>query len=153
MEIFKTDILKKEFEKFQKENLVEILKCGYCQKTACQSWHRKFLVSCKFCREAFCKACHNFNIAKETLLKGLDPIGKDYIENFIKDFLCISSETLQTNFQVSEVVRVPIEKTFNVKSYHKSNKNRSQVVYKKFDNCEKLTYTVKGKSRKFCSKF
>ena len=81
MEIFKTDILTKEFEKFQKENLVEILKCGYC--------HRKFLVSCKFCREAFCKTCHNFNIAKKTLLKGLDIIGKDYIENFIKDFLCI----------------------------------------------------------------
>ena len=153
MQILKTDILKNEFEKCHKENLVEILNCGYCQKTACQSSHRKFLVSCKFCREAFCKACHNFNIAKETLLKGLDPIGKEYIENFIKDFLCISSETLQTNFQVSEVVRVPIEKTFNVKSYHKSNKNRSQVVYKKFDNCEKLTYTVKGKPRTFYKKF
>ena len=62
MEMFKTDILKKEFEKFQKENFVEILK--YCQKTACQSWHQKFLVICKYCREAFCKACHNFNIAK-----------------------------------------------------------------------------------------
>ena len=153
MEIFKTDILKREFEKFQKENLVEILKCGYCQKTACQSWHQKFLVSCKFCREGFCKACHNFNIAKETLLQGLDPIGKDYIENFVKDFLCISSETLQTNFQVTEVDRVPIEKTFNVKSYHSSNKNRSQVVYKKFDNCEKVTYTVKGKPRTFYTKF
>ena len=137
--MFKTDRLKKEFEKFQKENLNEILKCGYCQKTACQSWHRKFLVGYKFCREEFCKACHNFNIAKETLLKGLGPIGKDYIEDFIKDFLFISSETLQTNFQASEEVRVPIEKTFNVTSHHKSNKNRSQVVYKKFDNCEKLT--------------
>ena len=125
MNIFKTDILKKEFEKFQKENLVK----------------------------AFCKTCHNFNIAKETLLKGLDPIEKEYIENFIKDFLCVSSETLQTNFRVSEVVRVPIEKTFIVKSYHKSGKNRSQVVYKKFDNCEKLTYTVKGKPRIFYKKF
>ena len=153
MEIFNTGILKKEFEKFQKENLVKILKCDYCQKTACQSWHWKFLGSCKFCREVFCKVCHNFNIAKETLLKGLDPIGKDYIENFIKDFLCISSETLQINFQVSEVVRVPIEKTFNVKSYHKSNKNMSQFVYKIFDKCEKLTYTVKGKPRTFYKKF
>ena len=144
MEIFKTDILKTEFEKFQKEKLVEILKCECCQKTACQSWHRKFLVSWKFCREAFCKACHNFNIGKETLLKGIDPIGKEYIENFIKDFISISTETLQTNYQISEMVRVPIEKTFNVKNYHKSNKNRSQVVYKKFDNCEKLKYTVKG---------
>ena len=153
MELFKTDKLRKEFEKFQKDNLVEILKCGYCQNTACQSWHRKFLVSCKYCKEAFCKACHNFNIAKETLLKVLDPIGKKYVENFIKDFLCISSETLQTSYQVGEIVRVPVEKTFNVKSYHKSNKNRSQVVYKKFDNYEKLSYTVKGKSRTFYKKF
>ena len=111
------------------------------------NWHRKFLVSCKYCREIFCKACHNFNIAKETLLKGLDPIGKEYIENenFIKGFRCISSETFQMNYQVSEIVCVSIEKTFNVKSYHKSNKNRSQVVHKKFDNCKKLSYTVKRK--------
>ena len=89
MEIFKTDILQKGFEKFQKENVVEILKCGYCQKTACQSRRRKFLVSYKYCREAFCKACHNFNITKETLFKAVDSIGKEYIENFIKDFLSI----------------------------------------------------------------
>ena len=42
MEIFKTDILKREFERFQKEDLIEILQCGYCQKTACQSFHKKF---------------------------------------------------------------------------------------------------------------
>ena len=80
MEIFMTDIQEKEFEKFQKENL----KCGYCQKTSCQFWHRKFLVSCKYCREAFCKACHNFDIAKKSILKTLDPIGKEYVENLLK---------------------------------------------------------------------
>ena len=32
MEIFKTDVLKKEFEKFQKENLIQILECGYWSK-------------------------------------------------------------------------------------------------------------------------
>ena len=31
---FSRNILRKEFEKFQKENLVEILKCACCQKTA-----------------------------------------------------------------------------------------------------------------------
>ena len=139
MEIFKTDILKREFERFQKENHVEILKCRYCQKIACTSWHKKNLVSYKFCREPFWKPCHNFNIAKETLTKGVDAVAKDYIENLIKDFLCISNQTLEINFQVSEVVRVPVEKCFNVKSYHKGDKNRSQVVYKKFDNCEKLS--------------
>ena len=153
MEIFKTDILKKGFERFQKENLVEILKCGYCQKTACQSWHNKFLVSCKYCRETFCQPCHNFNIVKETLTKSVDSVAKDYIEDFIKDFLWISNQTLEQNFQVSEVVRVPVDKTFNAKSYHKSDKNRSHVVYKKFDNCEKLSYSIKGKQRIFYKKF
>ena len=153
MKISTTDILRREFERFQKENLFEILKCRYCQKTACESWHNKFLVSCKYCREAFFKPCHNFNIAKETLIKGVNEVAKDYTENFIKDFLCISNQTLEKNFQVSEVVRVPVEKAFNVKSYHKSDKNRSQVVYKKFDNCEKLSYTVKGKPRTFYKEF
>ena len=32
----------------------------------------------------------------------------------MKDFLCISNQTLEKNFQVSEVVPVPVEKTFNV---------------------------------------
>ena len=57
MEIFKTDILKKEFERFQKEDLIEILKCGYCQKMPGESFHTKFLVSCKFYRQTFCKNC------------------------------------------------------------------------------------------------
>ena len=154
MENFKTYILKKEFEKFQKLNLVKIIKCGYCEKTASQSFHQNVLVSCKFCRETFCKSCHNFNIAKETLLKGFDQTGKEYIENFIKDFLGISSKTLQRNYKVEgEIKRVPVEKTFNVKSYHKSNKNRSQVVHKKLDNCAKISYSVKGKSSTFYKKF
>ena len=104
MEIFKTGVQKKEFERFQKENLLEILKCGYCQKTACESWQNKFLVSCKYCRKAFWKPCHNFNVAKEALTKNVDSVAKDYIEYFIKDFLCISNQTLEKNFQVSEVV-------------------------------------------------
>ena len=74
-------------------------------------------------------------------------------EDLINNFLCISNQTLEKNFQVSEVVRVPVEKTFNLKSYHKSDKDRSQVVYKKFDNCEKLSYTVKGKPQTFYEKF
>ena len=87
MEIFKSNILKKEFEKFQKENLVEILKCGYCQKNF--KFFCKFLVNCKYCSEAFCKPCHNFNVAKKTLIEGANSVGKNYIENFIKYFFCI----------------------------------------------------------------
>ena len=152
MAIFKTDILKTEFEKLQKGNLIQILKCGYCQKTACESFHRKFLVSCKFCRGTFCKSCHNFNIAKEILFKRLDQTGKEYVESFIKDFLGISSGTLQRNYKV-EAECIQVQKMFNLKSYHKSDKNRNQVVYKKFDNCENISYSVKGKNRTFHKNF
>ena len=94
----------------------------------------------------------HFNIAKETSTKGVDPVAKDYIENFIKDFLCISNQILEKNFQV-RLAQVPVEKAFNVKSYHKSDKNRSQIVYKKFDNCGKISNTIKRKQRTFYKKF
>ena len=100
MEIFKTAILKQEFARFQKEDLIEILTCGYCQKTACASFHTKFLVSCKFCRQNFCKNCHSFNIAKENLLSNTDKNGKEYIENFIKGFLNLSHRTIESNYGV-----------------------------------------------------
>ena len=99
-----------------------IVKCGYCQKTACKSWHKSFNPSCKYCRGTFCKKCHRFNIAKNLLLENADSIAKDYIENFIRDFLCISDQTLQTVENNFNVERVPIEKTHTVKSYHKSEK-------------------------------
>ena len=118
------------------------------KKTACGSWHKKFLASCKYCGEIFCKTSHNFNVAKNKLLENADLIAKDYIENFIKDFLCISNETLkQENFEVK------IEKLPTVKSYRKSEKNRSQVINKKLVNCEKISYTMKGKPRIFYKKF
>ena len=99
MQIFKTEILKNEFERLQKEILVEILKCGYCQKTACESWHNKFLVNCKFCRQALCKPCHNFNIAKETLIKGVDSVAKDYIEILLQIFFVYQIKLLKQTFK------------------------------------------------------
>ena len=69
MEIFKSNILKKEFERFQKEDLIEVMKCSYCQKTACKSWHKSFNPSCKYCRETFCKKCHSFNVAKKNITR------------------------------------------------------------------------------------
>ena len=35
----------------------------------------------------------------------------------------------------------------------KVKKNRSQVVYKEFENCEKLNYSIKGKKGTFYKKF
>ena len=49
---------------------------------------------------------------------------------------------MENNFNVE---RVLIKKTRTVKSYHKSEKTRSQVINKKLKDCEKLSYTFKGK--------
>ena len=150
MEFFKTDILRKEFEQFQKEVLTGMLNCGLCQKTACEDFHPKFLVSCKFCKEKQCKACKKLNIAKDLLLKSLDDTAKEYVRNCIREFLSLSPESLQAHYHVkTETVRIPKEKMYDVKSYHKSNNNRSQVVYKEFDNCDKLNYSFKGQRRTF----
>ena len=134
-----------------KKNLVQVIKCGYCQKTACGSWHKKFLASCKYYRETFCKTCHSFNIAKNSLLENTNLNARKYITNFMQHSLCISDETLERNCEVVE--RVPVEKLHTIKSYHKSEKNRNQVINKKLVTCEKISYTIKGKSRTFYKRF
>ena len=122
---FKTDVLMKEFQQFQKEVLTGVLSRGLCQKTACEDFYHKFLVSCKFCKEKQCKACKKFNIAKDVLFKSLGDTAKEYVNNFIRDFLGLSPESLQEHYHVTtETAHIP-EKMYDVKSYHKSNKNRS----------------------------
>ena len=71
----------------------------------------------------------------------------------MQNFLNLLPVSLQEHYLVTETVRVPKEKTFDVKSYHKSNKNRSQIVYKKFDNCDKLNYAFKGQKHRVYKKF
>ena len=77
---------------------------------------------------------------------------KDYLENFIKDFLKLSNETLRETFAVTKVT-LPRPQNYNVKSYHKSQKCRSQVVYINLHECKKIEYTVKGRKRSYYKKF
>ena len=86
MEIFKSNILKKEFERFQKEDLLNELECSYCEKTKCGWRHGKFQPDCQYCKKKFCKNCHKFYKAFEMLLEQADEIGKDYLKNSVKDF-------------------------------------------------------------------
>ena len=85
MEIFKTHILEKEFEKFQKENLVEILKCDYCQKTASQSWHQKFLVA-NIAEKHFVKLVIILILQKKPYLKQLILLEKNILRILSKIF-------------------------------------------------------------------
>lgn len=153
MEFFKTDVLQKEFDSFQKEVLTDVLKCDLCQKDACESFHQKFLVSCNFCRENQHKACKRYNIAKEVLFKSIDDSTKEYVKNFITDFLNLLPKSLQRHYQVTKTVHIPKEKVYDVRSYHKSNKKRSQAVYKKFDQFEKINYSIKRQKRTFYKRF
>ena len=89
---------------------------------------------------------------KKILLENVYSIAKNYIENFIRDFNCISDQTLQTIENDFNVERVSIKETHTIKSYHKSEKNRRQVINKKLVDCEKISYTFKEKSRTFYKK-
>ena len=151
MELFKTNLIKKEFERFQNKVLINVLECGLCQRNSCE-WDRKFVVTCDRCRKARCQACNSFNIAKENLFKNLDKEGKDYLEDFIKGFLNFSGETLRKSFAVTKVT-LPRPQNYNVKSYHKSKKCRSQSAYKNLDKCKKIEYTVKGRKCSYYKKF
>ena len=66
----------------------DMKKWGLYQRNSCE-WDRKFVATCGRCRklgDRCLKACNSFNIAKENLFKNLVKEGKDYLENFIKDF-------------------------------------------------------------------
>ena len=152
MELFKTDLLKEEYERFQNEVLINVLECGLCQSFSCGKSHRKFFLGCDRCRKAWCQPCKIFNITKQTLLENLDPEGRKYLENFIKDFLNLSNKTFQESFGITKVT-LPRPQTYNVKSYHKSEKCKSQVVYKNLDECKKIKYTVKGRKGSYYKKF
>ena len=82
---------------------------------------------------------------------GTDEIGRDYLQNFIIDFLHIDISTMQTFFS-NTVEKLPVVKEVQVKSYVKSEKIRSQVVKQNLDNVEKIKYKMKGKQRTFYKK-
>ena len=102
----------------------------------------------------FCKNCKNFRISFEMFLENTNEIGKDYLKNFISDFLNISSLTLQNFFpEMINKKIISAEKHFTVKSYNKSEKNRVQVVNQELNTAQKINYTFKAKQRNFYRKF
>lgn len=116
---------------------------------------RKFELDCRRCREACCIPWKKFKSTVETLMNNIDEDGKVCLENFIMDFLNISNELLNKFFKIEKESNQAIArpKTFNVTNYHKSDKNRTQVVYKEFNECEKIDFNSKSQKRTFYIKF
>ena len=111
------------------KNLLKVLECGLCMKTSCdKNVYYKYERKCNRCKEEFCKNCKNFRISFKMFLKNTDEIGKDYLYNFISDFLNINSLTLQKFFpeMVNKTIK-SVEKKLTIKSYIKSEKNIPQV--------------------------
>ena len=87
-------------------------------------------------------------------LKNTDEIGKDYLYNFISDFLNMSCLSLQNYFpEVVNKTIIPVDKKLTIKSYNKSEKSRLQVVNQKLTEVQKINYVFKGKQRSFYKKF
>ena len=101
-----------------------------------------------------CSPCVTFKSAVETLIKTLDSDVRMYVQNFIVDFLQISDETLNNLFKIETKLSKSRTKpkTFEVKVYDKSEKNRSQVVMKRLDDCNKIQYISKRRKRRFYKK-
>ena len=124
MELFKTEVLRKEYEEFNTKLLPAILECSFCNKVSCK-WHFKYNITCNFCKVALCKNCKKINTSKDLLLKLASAETVDYLYNYITDFLNLSEESLKTYFPEVKVEK--IEKT-NCKTRVKSEKCKKQTV-------------------------
>ena len=98
--------------------------------------------------------CVTFKSAVETLIKTLDSDGMMYVQNFVMDLLQISDKTLSNLFKIETKLSGSRTKrtTFDVKVYHNSKKNRSQVAMKTLDDCNKIQYISKRRKCKFYKK-
>ena len=77
-----------------------------------------------------CLPCVTFESAVEILIKTLDSDGREYVQNFVVDFLQISDKTLNNLFKIEtrlgESRTKP--KNFDVKAYHKSKKIEAKLL-------------------------
>ena len=70
MELFKTNLIKKEFERFQNKVLINVLECGLCQRNSCE-WDRKLKVTCDRCKRLGVKLVVALILPRKICLKTL----------------------------------------------------------------------------------
>ena len=109
MNYFETDILEKELKNFEDKILPTVSEYGLCEKCSCK-WHKIYLITCNPCRDARCSACFMFKLTVEILIKSLDNDGLIYFENFVSDFLGISTISIKKFFGVEKDMKRMKEK-------------------------------------------
>ena len=147
-------VLKKKFQNFREKVLPKVLECGLCEKYS-RKWHKQFLLICSQCREVRFSPCVTLESEAETLIKTLERDGREYVQNFIVDFLQIRDETLNNLFKIETILSESGTKltAFDVKVYYKSEENRSQVVKETLNDPNKIDYMNKGRNVLFIKKF
>ena len=124
MELFKSVELKNEFKELTETLLPKIMECSYCNKLSCM-YHSKFDVTCIHCKKIKCINCFKFNISKNILLDASSEETKDYLVNYIRDFLNIRETSIEHFFPEIKIVK---KEKIKFKKKVKSEKNRSQIV-------------------------
>ena len=135
MELFQTDLLKKEYKEFIQKALPNTLECNYCNKDCCKN-HYYFEVQCHNCRTERCSNCKIFNQQMDCLMKAANDKTKSHIYNFVLDFFNLSNETL--------------EYFYNIKTKREKSENINEIVWKmKMFHGTKYQVTTLAKTMKF----
>ena len=140
MELFQTDILKKEYNEFIRKTFPDTLECNYCNIDCCKNYYQ-FEVQCHNCGTERCLKCKIFNNQMDCLMKAANDKTKCYIYNFVLDFFNLSSETLEYFYNI----KIKRDKTENIneiawklKMFH-GTKYRVTTLAKTM----KFTYTIR----------
>ena len=140
LEIFKSDILKKEFDELVKKTLPEILACnyyniGFCEMQGC------FIATCRKCRTDRCGPCRVFNIQMDSLMRASREYEKKYIFNFVLDFLNISSEILKHFYNIE------IKKKINLSAWKMHEEHGRKNYTGTLSSTIKYQYQMKKRKR------
>ena len=84
MELFQTDVLRKEYREFVEKTLPKTFECNYCNKNCCKN-HCHFDVTSLNCRTERCLQCKLFNQQMDALMKAGNDKTKSFIYNFVID--------------------------------------------------------------------
>ena len=127
-------------------------KCGPCGNFSCK-WHKNFLLTRSQDRDVRCSNCAMLKSSISLLMKLAYDDGRDYLQNFITDYFNLSDIGLKKCFNIEKSNETKERiKTFDIKVYHKSKKNRSQVVMKALEDCYKTKYVSQRRKYHFYKK-
>ena len=150
MELFKTDILRREYKNFVENTLPAVIKCNYCNIDSCK-WHKRFTATCDQCRKERCVNCSCFNLSRNYLFQNADDNTKTFLHSYIMDFLNISNESLECFYGIEKTKQKEKEKicfngSISTNSSSSSSRSRNNNNNNNNNN-NKINFQMKGRKR------